>query len=64
MEEKQTLICDKCKVEMTEHEAEFSYLNRSFRHKVSRCPKCGQVYIPEKLAAGRMSEVEKLLEEK
>lgn len=64
MEEKPTLICDKCKVEMTEHEAEFTYLNRSFRHKVPRCPQCGQVYIPEKLANGRMDEVEKMMEEK
>ncbi len=64
MEEKQKLICDRCKVEMVEHEVEFSYLNRSFRHKVPRCPDCGQVYIPEKLASGRMSEVEKMLEEK
>lgn len=64
MEEKQKLICDKCKVEMTELEVEFSYLNRSFRHKVPRCPECGQVYIPEKLASGRMNEVEKNLEEK
>jgi hypothetical protein len=31
MEEKQKLICDRCKVEMAEFEAEFSYLNRSFR---------------------------------
>jgi hypothetical protein len=64
MEEKQTLICDKCKVEMAEYEVQFSYLNRSFRHKVPRCPQCGQVYIPEELAGGRMSEVEKLLEDK
>lgn len=64
MEEKQKLICDRCKVEMTELEVEFSYLNRSFRHKVPRCPECGQVYIPEKLASGRMNEVEKNLEEK
>lgn len=64
MEEKQKLICDKCKVEMAELEVEFSYLNRSFRHKVPRCPECGQVYIPEKLASGRMNEVEKNLEEK
>lgn len=64
MEEKQTLICDKCQVEMAEHDVEFTYLNRSFRHKVSRCPECGQVYIPEKLASGRMNEVEKMLEEK
>ena len=64
MEEKPILICDKCKVEMVEMDAEFSYLNRSFRHKVPRCPVCGQVYIPERLAKGRMSEVEKNLEEK
>ncbi|MDF3000309.1 MAG: hypothetical protein K0Q48_428 [Bacillota bacterium] len=64
MEEKSKLICDRCKVDMTESEVEFSYLNRSFRHKVPRCPQCGQVYIPEKLASGRMNEVEKMLEEK
>ena len=64
MEEKQTLICDKCQVEMKEFDAEFAYLNRSFRHKVSRCPECGQVYIPERLATGRMNEVEKMMEEK
>lgn len=64
MEEKPKLICDRCKAVMVELEVEFSYLNRSFRHKVPRCPECGQVYIPEELAAGRMSEVEKNLEDK
>ena len=34
MEEKQILICDKCKVEMEEIDANFSYLDRTFRHKV------------------------------
>jgi hypothetical protein len=29
-----------------------------------RCPKCRQVFIPEELARGKMSEVEKLLEDK
>jgi len=64
MEEKQTLICDKCKVEMVEIEAQFSYLERTFRHKVPRCPECGQVYISEKLVKGHMSKVEAALEEK
>lgn len=64
MEEKQILICDKCKVEMEDQEVQFSYLNRSFRHKVQRCPQCGQVCIPEELVNGRMSQVEALLEEK
>lgn len=29
-----------------------------------RCPKCGQVYIPEDLAKGKMAQLEKSLEEK
>ena len=64
MEKKQTLICDNCKVEMKLIDAQFSYLDRSFRHKVMRCPKCGQVHVPEDLAKGRMSQVEAALEEK
>ncbi|MBR0597930.1 DVU_1557 family redox protein [Sinanaerobacter chloroacetimidivorans] len=64
MEEKQTLICDRCKVEMDLIEAQFSYLERTFRHKVPRCPQCGQVHIPEDLAKGHMSKVEAALEEK
>ncbi len=64
VEKQQTLICDRCKVEMEDREVDFAYLNRSFRHKVPRCPKCGQVYISEELARGRISEVETLLEDK
>ena len=64
MEEKEKLLCEKCQIEMEPLEEEFSYLKRSFRHKVLRCPSCGQVYVPEDLAKGRMSEVETLLEDK
>lgn len=64
MEEKQTPICVRCSVEMELMEARFSYLERSFRHKVHRCPQCGQVYIPEDLAKGQMCKVETALEEK
>lgn len=64
MEEKQILICDKCKIEMEEIDANFSYLDRTFRHQVSRCPQCGQVVLSEELVTGRMSEVEALIEEK
>jgi hypothetical protein len=49
---------------MEEMEAHFSYLKRTFKHKVMRCPACGQIYIPEDLAKGRMREVEYTLEEK
>lgn len=64
MAEKQILICDKCKLEMEEIEANFSYLDRTFRHKVLRCPQCGQVVLSEELVTGRMSEVESLMEDK
>jgi uncharacterized protein with PIN domain len=57
-------ICQKCNLKMQEMDTEFSYLGRSFRHKVLRCEKCGQVYIPKELATGRMQEVEQVLEEK
>lgn len=64
MEEKQKLICDRCKVEMKEMEAQFSYLGKSFRHKVNRCPECGQICLSEELVTGRMSEVESMMEDK
>lgn len=64
MEGKQILICDRCKVEMKEMEAQFSYLGKSFRHKVSRCPECGQVCLSEELVTGRMSDVESMMEDK
>jgi uncharacterized Zn finger protein len=64
MDEKLTLICDNCKLEMREIEAEFTYLNHSFRHKVMRCPNCGQVCLSEDLVSGRMKEIETLMEDK
>lgn len=64
MDEKSKLICDKCQVEMEKIDAQFRYISKSFRHKVLRCPQCGQVYLPEDLVTGRMAEVEKKLEDK
>ena len=58
------LICDKCKVEMALIEVRFRYLSRAFRYKVPRCPKCGQVSIPEDLVTGKMADVEAMIEEK
>lgn len=45
-------------------EATFEYLTRSFRHKVPRCPECGQVSLPEELVNGKISDVEAMIEEK
>ncbi|MDD6764205.1 MAG: hypothetical protein PUE50_01890 [Firmicutes bacterium] len=64
MEKKSTLICNKCGVPLEPIKVNFSYLGKQFEHEVDRCPECGQVYIPEELAKGRMAEVEKILEDK
>jgi hypothetical protein len=42
----------------------FTYMGLYFHAEVPRCPQCGQVYISEELARGKMAEVEMQLEEK
>lgn len=64
MEQKLTLMCDNCKIELTMADLHFSYLDHNFRHKVLRCSKCGQVYLPEELVNSRIKQVESSLEEK
>lgn len=58
------LVCDRCKVEMEETEVHFKYLSRNFKYKVPRCPRCGQVSLPENLVKGKMADVEAMIEEK
>jgi hypothetical protein len=43
---------------------DISYLGSAFPVDLPKCPGCGQVYIEEALALGKMAEVEKLLEDK
>lgn len=64
METKSKLMCNRCQVALEPIEASFSYLDRSFKHTVHRCPSCGQVYIPEDMATSKMKQVEEALEEK
>jgi uncharacterized Zn finger protein len=58
------IICGIDGAQLEEAVAHFSYLKRDFKHAVLRCPVCGQVYIPEELATGKMREVETALEDK
>jgi hypothetical protein len=58
------LVCFNCGLPLEPAEAKFSYLKHEFTHTVLRCPACKLLYIPEGLAAGKMSEVETLLEDK
>ena len=64
MDEKRVMMCSRCNVELKPIEANFSYLDHSFRAQVPRCPDCGQVFIPESLAKGRIADVEMELEDK
>ena len=57
-------LCQKCNLLMASKQAGFSYLGRTFRADILKCPKCGLVFIPEELVQGRMKEVETLIEEK
>ncbi len=59
-----TMICSACQVPMEPRKTDFTYLGHSFYTDILRCPKCGQVFIPEDLAKGRIAEVEMQLEDK
>ena len=58
------LECKKCQVPLATKKVNFEYLKLNFFSEVPACPVCGQVYVPEELAKGKMAEVERNLEEK
>ncbi|MDR2487378.1 MAG: hypothetical protein LBD12_05375 [Clostridiales Family XIII bacterium] len=60
----QTIHCNRCDLPLAPRKTSFEYLGRKYAHEVPCCPKCGKVFIPEALAAGKMAEVEKMLEDK
>jgi hypothetical protein len=57
-------VCGKDKTPLELAKVTVSYLGSAFPVDLWRCPKCGQVFVPEDLALGRMAEVEKQLEDK
>lgn len=64
MDGKKKLKCFKCKLEMVPERTDFTYLGQAFFTDILRCPKCGQVYIPEEFAKDRIAKVEEQLEDK
>jgi hypothetical protein len=56
--------CGRCDVALETGKVSIGYLGSMFPVDLWRCPECGQVFIPEDLVLGKMSEVEKLLEDK
>ncbi|MEZ4592294.1 MAG: hypothetical protein R3D55_14285 [Chloroflexota bacterium] len=47
-----------------DEKVDVAYLGSSFPVDMPVCPECGQVFVPEALALGKMAEVEKALEDK
>lgn len=56
--------CAKCNVKMELRKTTFRYLGHEMTHPILRCPVCGQAFIPEELANGKILSVEKVLEDK
>lgn len=56
--------CARCQVDLEEREVKLSYLGSVFSASLPVCPSCGQVFVPEELAEGRIREVEQMLEDK
>ena len=57
-------VCAGCGTPLVQGKVDISYLGNSFPVELLKCPGCGLVLIPEELALGKMSEVEKALEDK
>ena len=56
--------CGKCNVTLVVQQVNVEYLGNAFPANLLKCPQCGNVFIPEELALGKMVEVEKSLEDK
>ncbi len=57
-------MCGRCGCALETKKVNVSYMGSSFPVDLPVCPQCGQVYISEELATGKMADVEQLLEDK
>lgn len=64
MPEEKKMICARCQKELQPIKTYLTYLEHSFYADILKCPECGEVYIPEELAKGRIADVEMQLEDK
>jgi hypothetical protein len=56
--------CSGCGIPLVSGKVEVAYMGSKYPVDLPRCPKCGIVFIPERLAIGTMAEIEKILEDK
>lgn len=59
-----TILCGHCGCPLEPKEVMFEYMGHHFTHQVPVCPHCGQIYISEELANGKIKDVEMMLEQK
>lgn len=62
--EQAQLVCGKCDIPLENSELVLSYMGNDFPILMPRCPSCGQGFIPEELALGKILQVERALEDK
>lgn len=62
--QKGTYLCAKCKVPLEPRKVVLQYMGNDFPVELPRCPVCGQAFIPEELALGKILQVERALEDK
>ncbi len=60
----QKIICQRCQLPLVSARARLTYQGVNFEADLPRCPRCGQAFIPEDLALGKMHELEITLEDK
>ena len=58
------VICNLCNRKLEKRKVKLKYMKYYMEAELLQCPACGQVYISEELAEGKISQVEKSLEEK
>ena len=56
--------CAACDRALVVSRVTIGYMGSAFDVDLQRCPSCGQVYIPEAIALGKMADVEQQLEDK
>jgi hypothetical protein len=56
--------CSKCGVSLETSKVEVAYMGSKYPVDLPGCPLCGLVFIPERLALGKMARIEQLLEDK
>lgn len=60
----QEIVCEKCQLPLAVGKTRLTYQGVNFEAELPRCPRCGQVFVPEDLALGKMHELEITLEDK